>query len=251
MAAAYRLAGAEATIVHLNELLDERYALADFHVVNFPGGFSFGDDLGAAKVLGNKMKYKKTASGNVFIDELVRFVDDGRYILGVCNGFQALVKMGMLPNINGNYEQEATITHNDSGKFEDRWITCRKTADNRSPFLKEIDDIDLPVRHGEGKLLFCDESIRKKVLEQHLVGLTYVDRQGRSTAQYPSNPNGSQLNCAGLSDPSGRIFGLMPHPEAYLSLYNHPDWGRLRYSRKEEEGQGLALFKNIVETIKA
>ncbi len=251
MAAAYKLAGAQADIVHLNEVLKGACSIHDYDVLNFPGGFSFGDDLGSAKVLANKFKYKKMESGKRFIDDIDDFIKNGHYIIGVCNGFQALVKMGLLPNMNGNYEQEATLTYNDSGKFEDRWVTCRVNEKNRTPFLNEIDLIELPVRHGEGKLIFENEAVRDKTAEMGLNCLTYVDKNGSPTAEYPLNPNGSELNCAALSDTTGQVFGLMPHPEAFLSLYNHPNWGKLKRKNPDisEDGQGLKIFKNIVKHI--
>ncbi len=250
MAAAYRLAGAQADIVHLNQVFKERVSIHDYDILNFPGGFSFGDDLGSAKVLSNKFKFKKMASGRHFIDDLARFLQDGHFIVGVCNGFQALVKMGLLPNLSGNFEQEVTLTHNDSGKFEDRWVTCGVNPHSKTPFLRHIERIDLPVRHGEGKLIIGNEDIRRAIVDQHLNCLSYLGPDGQSTSEYPYNPNGSELNCAGLTDPSGRVFGLMPHPEAYLSLYNHPDWPRRKREGVEsEEGEGLQVFRNIVEYI--
>jgi len=252
MAAAYRLAGADADIVHLHEVFSERVNIHDYEILNFPGGFAFGDDLGSAKVLANKFKFKKMKSGSHFIDEVQKFLDSKKYIVGVCNGFQALVKMGLLPNTNGSFEQEVTLTHNDSGRFEDRWITAKVNADSQSPYLKDLGLIDMPVRHGEGKLLFKDEKVRKTIIENHLNCLTYADDEGRETGEYPFNPNGSELNCAGLTDKTRQVFGLMPHPEAFLSLYNHPDWGRMKRQNPEisEEGQALQIFKNIVRYIR-
>lgn len=252
MAAAYTLAGADAHIVHLSDVFADRISIHDFQILNFPGGFSFGDDLGSAKVLGNKFKFKPMASGKPFMEELQKFLTEGKYIMGVCNGFQALVKMGLLPNTGGNFEQEATLTHNDSGKFEDRWVRMRVNEQARTPYLSGLEYFDVPVRHGEGKLLFRDDAVRRAVQEQNLNCLSYADEQGNSTADYPLNPNGSELNCAGLTDTSGQVFGLMPHPEAYLSLYNHPNWGQKKRQNPHisEEGEGLSLFQNIVERIK-
>lgn len=252
MAAAYKLAGADVQIVHLSDVFADRISIHDYQILNFPGGFSFGDDLGSAKVLGNKFKFKPMASGKRFMEELQKFLSEGKYIIGVCNGFQALVKMGLLPNVGGQFEQEATLTHNDSGKFEDRWVRMVVNKNSNMPFLNGMPDFDVPVRHGEGKLIFRDDPIRKAVVDQNLNCLDYADKNGNSTAEYPFNPNGSELNCAGLSDPSGQVFGLMPHPEAFLSLYNHPNWGQKKRQNPgiSEEGEGLRLFKNIVEKIK-
>ncbi len=251
MAAAYRLAGAKADIVHLNQVFKERVSIHDYDILNFPGGFSFGDDLGSARVLSNKFKFKKMASGKHFIDDLAEFLQNKKFIIGVCNGFQALVKMGLLPNIGGNFDQEVTLTHNDSGKFEDRWVTCGINPNSSSPFLNGLQKIDLPVRHGEGKLVIRDDGVRRAIIEKNLNCLTYLDPEGNSTGEYPYNPNGSELNCAGLIDPGGRVLGLMPHPEAYLSFYNHPAWTRKKQRGiNSEEGEGLQIFKNIVNHIR-
>lgn len=251
MAAAYRLSGAEAQIVHLNEIFKGGISIHDFDILNFPGGFSFGDDLGSAKVLANKFKYKQMASGGTFLDELRKFLDNGKYILGVCNGFQALVKMGLLPNISGKFEQEVTLTYNDSGKFEDRWITCKVNQNSKTPFVKGIDLIDLPVRHGEGKLLIKDQTVKEDIIKHALNCFSYTDKESNITQEYPFNPNGSELNCAGLTDKFGQILGMMPHPEAFLSMYNHPNWGKLKRENPllAEEGMGLRIFKNIVEYV--
>jgi phosphoribosylformylglycinamidine synthase len=186
------------------------------------------------------------------MEDLQQFLSYGKYILGVCNGFQALVKMGLLPNVSGDFEQEATLTHNDSGTFEDRWVRMRVNKNARTPYLTGLEEFDVPVRHGEGKLIFRDDAIRQAVLEQQLNCLSYADAQGNPTADYPQNPNGSELNCAGLTNPSGQVFGLMPHPEAYLSLYNHPNWGQMKRQNPDiaEEGEGLRLFKNIIRKLK-
>jgi len=251
IAAAYKLVGAESEIVHLNEILHKRCTINDYDILNFPGGFSFGDDIGSAKVLANKLKYKRMKSGKTFLAELQRFLGDGKYIIGVCNGFQLLVKMGLLPDTGGKLEQEVTLTHNDSGRFEDRWCHCVTSHNNHTPFLKDIEQIDLPVRHGEGKLVIKDEKVRTMIVENKLNCLSYADQNGNPTSEYPLNPNGSELNCAGLTDKTGQIFGLMPHPEAFLSIYNHPNWAQMKRANPNlpDEGDGLRIFKNIVDYI--
>lgn len=246
-AAAFRLAGAEAAIVHLNDLLDERLSIHEFNVMALPGGFSFGDDLGAGKAMANRLLHRRTPSGVRFRDEIERFLGDGKFILGICNGFQILVKMGFLPDIAGRSEQEVTLTVNDSGKFEDRWCHCVASVPWRTPFLWRISAIELPVRHGEGRLVIRDEGVREAILSLGLNCLSYADRDGRPTPLYPFNPNGSELACAGLTDTTGQILGMMPHPEAYLSFYNHPNWARTAPDPGHEAGEGLALFRNIVE----
>ncbi len=251
MAAAYRLAGATSTIVHLNDILVQGFSIHDFDILNFPGGFSFGDDIASGKVLANKILYKKLTSGKRFIEEIRRFLDDGKYILGVCNGFQALVKMGLLPNISGELQQEVTLTKNNSGKFEDRWCYCTVSPNTHTPFLRGIDQIYLPVRHGEGKLMIKNDTFRQNILDKFLCCLRYSDASDKPTDDYPFNPNGSELNCAGLTDETGQIFGLMPHPEAFLSRYNHPNWGQITRQHPDipDAGDGLTMFTNIVEHI--
>lgn len=250
-AAAFELAGAKAEIVHLNRLLNGEVSVHDFHVTVFPGGFSFGDDLTAGKALANKCRFRPRPSGSTLLEELGRFVQAGGYVLGICNGFQALVKLGLLPNLGGSFEQEVTLVHNDSARFEDRWVRCRVARDNNSPFLPQQDLVALPVRHGEGKLLVRDEGIAHSILERNLIALRYCLEDGSPTSDYPANPNGSWQQAAGLTDTTGRVLGMMPHPEAFLSLYNHPDWpGTLRRQPAvSQEGDGLSFFRNIVEVL--
>jgi phosphoribosylformylglycinamidine synthase len=236
-------------IVHVNEILDERLSLHEFDVLVFPGGFSFGDDLGAGKAMASKLLHRRSRSGSLMRDEIERFLGEGKYLLGICNGFQILVKMGLLPNTKGVMEQEVTLAVNASGKFEDRWCRCIATVPWRTPFLWGISTIDLPVRHGEGRLVIRDDAVRETILAQGLACLQYGDPSGKPTLEYPYNPNGSELACAGLTDSSGQVLGVMPHPEAFLSVYNHPNWGRKLQQASSDEGEGLAIFRHIVEHI--
>ncbi len=249
LAAAYRLAGAAAEIAHLNQVLGGSVLLDRFQVLNFPGGFSFGDDLGSGKVLANRVRLRRLPTGETFLEAIQAFVERGGFVLGICNGFQALVKLGLLPATLGDRSQEATLARNDSGVFEDRWVECAVNPASRTPFLRGLERIRLPVRHGEGRLVLRDAAVRDRVRAQALDCLTYCDEHGVSTERYPANPNGSELACAGLADLSGRVLGLMPHPEAALSLYNDPCWPQLRRANPavDEAGQGLRLFRNIVE----
>ncbi len=251
MAAAYQLAGASAVIVHLNEILLGKLSIHDYDILNFPGGFSFGDDLASGKVVANKIKFKKLPSGKVLLDEIKDFLEAGKFILGVCNGFQMLVRMGLLPNTNQQFEQEATLSNNNSAKFEDRWVYCKVNNASKTPFLQDIDVIALPARHGEGKLIFMDDAMRATVQKNNLNCLSYCTEDGEITSDYPANPNGADMNCAGLISPSGQVLGLMPHPEAYLSLYNNPNWGQIKRHTPDinESGEGLKIFKNIVNHI--
>jgi len=252
MGAAFKNAGAEVTIIHFNEIIDGNYNLHDYDILNFPGGFSFGDDIASGKVMANKVKYRKMSTGNTFIEEIEKFINNGKYILGICNGFQILVQLGLLPNVNGNFEPETALLHNDSNKYEDRWVYCTVYNKNNSPFLKNIDILELPVRHGEGKLVIKDESTKNHIIDKQLIALQYSNEAGEITDKYPQNPNGSQISIAGLTDPTGQIFGLMPHPEAFLSFYNHPDWAKLKRDNKEIDVNktGQVIFNNIVNEIK-
>jgi len=247
MAHACRLAGAEAVIAHTAELFSGRVRLSAYHLLNLPGGFLDGDDLGSAKAAAVRFRYAKVGPDreHKFFEDLTRFVREGGLILGACNGFQLLVKLGLLPALTGRYDrQTASLTHNDSGRFEDRWV--RLAVEGRTPcvFTRGLEALELPVRHGEGKFVLERAEDLYRLEEAGLVVLRYSDPQGRPTDRYPWNPNGSVGSVAGICDPTGRIFGMMPHPEAFLHRTNHPRWTR---EKLPEEGQGLAIFRNAVE----
>jgi phosphoribosylformylglycinamidine synthase len=220
----------------LHDLLTRPSLLQAYQILVVPGGFSFGDDIASGKVLANLLRYQLAA-------ELTAFWEAGKLILGICNGFQVLVKMGFLPA--PRFVQEVTITFNDSGRFEDRWVYM-KVYSNPSPFLQGIEHLYLPVRHGEGKFIPRDAVIRNQLWQQQQVCLQYVDAKG-NIAGYPWNPNGSVDNIAGICDATGRILGLMPHPEAYLDPSNHPRWTR---EPVPKEGMGIQIFRNAVTYVR-
>ncbi len=235
---AFDLVGGDAKRVHINDIIDKIENLEDYQIMAFPGGFSFGDDISSGKVLANKIRF------NVF-KEIEKFINDNKLMIGVCNGFQAMVKLGVLPAFEGNYSrQTTTLTFNDSGKFEDRWVYLKVDPTSRCIFTQDMDDLYLPVRHGEGKFVTSD-AILQKLNENNQAVIRYVDEKG-NLAGYPWNPNGSLENIAGICDETGRIFGLMPHPEAYLHVTNHPRWTR---EKPSEEGMGIKIFRNAVEFI--
>jgi len=235
----FELAGAEAEKVHTNQLINGERQLKDYQILAIPGGFSFGDDIGAGKVLATKIKYNLAA-------EFSEFIREGRLVIGICNGFQVLVKLGILPGFNRNYgRQDVTLTFNDSGRFEDRWVYLKTNQKSPCVWTKGIETIYLPVRHGEGKFIARNGEIRKKLIEHNHIVAQYADDKG-DLVSYPWNPNGSELNIAGICDETGRIFGLMPHPEAFLFPQNHPRWTR----EKSQEGEGLKIFKNAVNFVK-
>lgn len=233
----------EVDACHLNDLVADTSRLERAQIFVIPGGFSYGDHIGSGRVLGNRLRTRVGAA-------LLKFIDEGKLILGICNGFQVLVKLGLLPGTpmeaDNPWKQTATLMRNDSGRYEDRWVRLKVRPDHHSPFLDGIESLFLPIRHGEGKLVFADGVLEETVSHQQDV-LRYCDSEGVPSSQYPFNPNGSEDNLAGLCDRTGRIFGLMPHPEAFLHRTNHPSWTR---EELPDEGQGVALFRNAANYIR-
>lgn len=238
MLAAWKFSGASADVIHLKDLLTGKISIFDYDIINFPGGFSFGDELGGGRIFANRIKYKKLPSGGTLLKNLHEFVESGRYLLGICNGFQILMVLGLLPGVS--------LIPNQSGKFEDRWVRCKVPEDINTPLLPKGMIINLPVRHGEGKI-----ALHNQESKNISIALEYVDQNGVPTEIYPQNPNGSWKSCAGLSDTTGRVLGIMPHPEAFLSLFNHPNWPAIQ--RKDatcsEKGEGLHLFEYMTQVI--
>ncbi len=237
---AFKLAGADAERVHLTDLINGARKLSEFHILAFPGGFSFGDDIASGKVLANMIKYNLGG-------QVREFIDAGKLIIGICNGFQAMVKMGLLPAFDGYYSmQDVTLTFNDSGRFEDRWVHLKTNKNSNCVFTKGIGSMYLPVRHGEGKFVVKNPQVLLRLKKNNHVVFQYVDKEG-NLAGYPRNPNGSVENIAAICDETGRVFGMMPHPEAFQHRTNHPAWTR---EELPEEGAGVAIFRNAVEYVK-
>ncbi len=233
---AFEKSGGKADIFHINELIERPDAMESYNFLMIPGGFAFGDDLGSGKVLANKIKFRLK-------DKLLDFINAGKLVLGTCNGFQVLVKLGMLPY--PDLTQRVTLTVNDSGHFEDRWVRLKFNAASPCIFTKGIDYMALPVRHGEGKFLPADQNVLADLTEKNLVAAQYCDEQGR-LAGYPHNPNGSISNIAGICDPTGRVYGMMPHPEAFNEITNSPMW----QTGTIKEAQGLWIFRNAIAYIR-
>jgi len=225
--------GGKADIHHLNTVLEKPKMLADYNMLMIPGGFSFGDDLGSGKVFGNKMRYKLTG-------ELTEFISQGKLVLGICNGFQVLVKMGLLPT--PDFKQRVTLTYNDSGHFEDRWVILKANGKSPCIFTKGMEYLLVPVRHGEGKFIPRDIGVLKELHANNNVVFQYTDENGK-LAGYPYNPNGAVDNIAAICDGKGLIFGMMPHPEAFNIPQNCPYWVR----GTVKEAMGLRIFKNAVD----
>jgi phosphoribosylformylglycinamidine synthase len=247
-AAGLRMAGARADIVHVGDLLaDGGTALDDARLLVFVGGFSFGDHIASGRVFANRLRFRLG-------DRLARFVDDGGLVLGICNGFQTIVKLGLLPALDreagqGLPPQQASLVHNDRLGYRDAWV--RLAIDPSSPcvFTRGSTGVPLavPSRHGEGKLVFADPALRARVEALRLVPVRYVDDEGRPTEAWPDNPSGSAGGWAGLCDVTGRVFGLMPHPEAYLYPECHPRWIAQRdQGLLPPVGYGLGILVNGV-----
>lgn len=240
MAFAFKIAGAAAEIVHINQLRKNKKKLNDYQILALPGGFAYGDDIVSGKILAIELT-------SFLGEELKKFIE--RYdtvILGVCNGFQVLVRTGLLP-FRKIGKMDVTLTNNTSGHFECRWIRVKVNKQNNSLFLKGMDagELWLPVAHGEGKF-FADGKTLKEVEENNLVAFRYVDDGGNPTQKYPANPNGALNAIVGITDPTGRILGMMPHPECFVRTQQHPNWRRGLVQKPD----GRPLFENIVEFVK-
>lgn len=240
--AGFELLGARPQVRHFSDVIDDPSALDGVRIVVFGGGFSFGDHIASGRVFANRVKARLG-------DRLTRFVDDGGLVLGICNGFQTIVKLGLVPGLarrNGDplASQQATVVHNDRLGYRNQWV--RLAIDPASPcvFTQGATGglLEVPSRHGEGKVLLAPE-LEAEILAGNLVPVRYADAEGKPTERWPDNPNGSPGGIAGLCDPTGRIFGLMPHPEAYLYPENHPDWIAQRdCGSLPTHGTGLGLL---------
>jgi phosphoribosylformylglycinamidine (FGAM) synthase-like amidotransferase family enzyme len=246
LARAFRMAGACARSVHAGDLVADPRLLGRFDILALPGGFSFGDHLGSGKVLAHLFRRSLRPA-------LEEFVASGGLVIGICNGFQVLVKMGLLPNLSSRWEPEVTLVHNESGVFEDRWV--RVAFDPASPcvWTRGLPAMDVPVRHGEGRFMAANGQVLAELAAAHLAVAHYLPRDGGpGPAPYPDNPNGSVDGIAGITDRTGRVFGLMPHPEAFLFRENHPEWSRTAPSRgTRDKGHGLAIFQTGVRAARS
>jgi phosphoribosylformylglycinamidine synthase subunit PurQ / glutaminase len=236
---AWQRAGAVAVTWHINRLIESQADLDRFEILTIPGGFSYGDDLGAGRILAARL-------GTALGEGLRRFHDRGGLVLGICNGFQVLVRSGLLPG--GPSPCRTTLALNDSGHYEDRWVRLLPRP-GLTPFVTFSDPIELPVGHAEGRFATADLAHLKIMEEAGQIVLQYADARGQPTQTYPANPNGSVNAIAGVCDPTGRIFGLMPHPDRYVVPWHHPRWTRQAASRAAE-GDGLQFFRSAVESLR-
>ena len=243
---AFRLAGADTDLVHINEIKRRKRVLASYHILAIPGGFTYGDDVASGKILANEIK-------SALRSEISAFVASGKLVIGICNGFQVLAKMGLLPGLSGSgkFKVEATLGLNDSGKFTAKWVHLKNTdtgsRNNRlCAWTKGLPDvIALPIAHAEGKFMVRDNGVLEELRKNSQIVFRYTDSSG-SRFSPDFNPNGSVDDIAGICDPSGRILGMMPHPERHVSHLQHPNWRR-DDARSEATGSGLIIFKSGVD----
>jgi phosphoribosylformylglycinamidine synthase len=237
---AFELCGATVDRIHINELISNKNKILAYDILAVPGGFSYGDDIASGKILSNEIKYKLG-------DNIKKFALSNKPIIGICNGFQVLVKMGLLPKPKA-FEQISTLSYNDSSKFECRWVylkTEKINGDTKCIWTKNLPDIiSLPVAHGEGKFI-ADKTILREIEENNQVVFRYCDKNGNK-ADYPLDPNGSLNEIAGICNDKGNIFGLMPHPERYVYKLQHP----ARQGCNDNFGWGKKIFQNAIDFLK-
>jgi phosphoribosylformylglycinamidine synthase I len=240
---ALEIAGAETDRIHINRIIEDVSILDNYQILVFPGGFSYGDDVAAGKILANQIAHHLSGA-------LKKFVADGKLVLGICNGFQVLVKTGILPgfdldSIGDMTSQNLSIIDNDCGKFEDRWVYLECVSD-KCVFTDTGRRVYFPVAHGEGKVVTKDDETLQKIVDGDQVAFKYVDADGNEGG-FPINPNGSFAHIAGLTDSTGRVLGLMPHPERIVLATQHPQWTRNR----DGNCDGTMVFDNAVKYVKA
>lgn len=240
---AFELAGGSVCFTHINQVLESPHLLQQYQILCLPGGFSYGDDIAAGRILATQLQARLSAA-------IADFRDQGKLILGICNGFQILIKSGFLIPPNGG-GLPATLTWNNSGRFIDTWVHLQ-VAGNKCVFLKDLDRLYLPIAHAEGRFVTRDDQTYQQLLSNQQLAIKYVPdpsfngaaSEDGSIESMPYNPNGSVGDVAGVCDDTGRLFGLMPHPERHVDATQHPQWTRQGLAK---EGQGLALFRNAVK----
>ena len=247
---AFDLVGADSEIVHVNDLISGEKNLDNYQIMVFPGGFSFGDDTGSGNAMANKIKL------NLF-DSLMRFINSGKLIIGICNGFQILINLGLLPAVRGEYgKREAALTFNNSAQYECRWVHLKKQTD-KCVFTNRISTLHIPVAHGEGRF-FAEDDVLRELWENNQIVFTYTNLEGEpANGEFPYNPNGSLKDIAGICDKTGKILGMMPHPEMAILMASHPDFQKIKEGLKRRNMEApiyydpaLLIFKNAVEYAK-
>lgn len=239
---AFEQAGAAVEFLHVNQLLRSPRLMDPYQLLAVPGGFSYGDDIAAGRIFANQIRHH-------LADAFRRFIDGGKPIIGICNGFQVLVKTDLLPGpIAGQMGQTCTLAHNDVGRFIDRWVHL-KNRSSKCIWTAGLDRLELPIAHGEGKFIPRDENVHRALWENDQVAVVYTRPDGSpAKGETPDNPNGSADDIAGICDSTGLVFGLMPHPERHIDPTQHPAWTRRQ--PLPPEGDGLAIFRNAVRHVK-
>lgn len=234
---AFESAGASSKRMHINSVIENPAVLDEFQILVFPGGFSYGDDVAAGKILANQIK-------NHLYEHIQRFIEKGNLILGICNGFQVLLKAGILPGGPLSENNAVSITHNDRELYDDRWVHLSPQSD-KCVFIEPDTRIYLPIAHAEGKVVTKDDQALEQLKSADHIAFKYVDADGNE-GDYPVNPNGSVESIAGLTDSTGRVLGLMPHPERFVRPTQHPHWSRLD---EKPTPQGMTIFNNAVKYV--
>ncbi|CAF29734.1 Phosphoribosylformylglycinamidine synthase I [Methanococcus maripaludis S2] len=244
---AFQKAGAETDIVHINDLIAGKKKMADYEIIMFPGGFSYGDDTGSGNAFANKIK-------NNLFDDLTEFINSGKLILGICNGFQVMTNLGLFALPSTDYgERISALESNTNNRYECRWVHIKEN-DSVCVFTKGINVTHVPIAHGEGRF-YCDEKTYHELKENKQIVFSYCDSEGNpANGEYPLNPNGAYQDIAGICDKTGRIFGLMPHPERSLYSISEPEY-QLKKEIAKRNGDiipefienNLQIFKNAVE----
>ncbi len=245
-ASAFRISGADAKILHINDIIANRSLLDEYQIMMFPGGFSYGDDTGSGKALANRIK-------NNLMDEIASFIQRDTLMLGICNGFQVLVNLGVIPAVNGfTGRSEAALEYNTTFRYQCRWIDVKVDSGSPSVFTRGIDTMHIPVAHGEGNF-YAGEDILSSLVKNRLITMKYVKPDGSPAAgEFPYNPNGSVMDIASVCSPNGRIMGIMPHPERGMFFTQRDDWTLLREEYRRRGGEipefssGIEIFRNAV-----
>lgn len=247
---AFDKAGASTRIIHINDLIENRKILDDYQILMFPGGFSYGDDTGSGKALANRIK-------NNLFDEIKKFIERDTLMLGICNGFQVLANLGVVPALDGfTGNAEVSLEHNKSSRYQCRWVDISVNGDSPSVFTRGIERMHIPVAHGEGNF-FAPSDILSKIEEKNLTAMRYIKPDGTpALGEFPFNPNGAVNDIAAVCSPNGRIMGMMPHPERGMFFTQRDDWTWLKEKHRREESplpefsDGIAIFRNAVEYFK-
>lgn len=231
LAYAFQAAGADTVTLHLNQLIERPGVIEEFQLIGFPGGFSYGDDIAAGRIFANRLRHR-------LLGPLRDAVGRGTAIIGICNGFQVLVKMGLLPDPQAD-EQQATLADNTSGRFIDRWVSLSVPQQTVCLWTQGLETIDLPIAHGEGRFVPGSDELLAKWSAAGQIALQYAGE----------NPNGSAADAAGVCDASGAVLGLMPHPERFVHSTHHPNWSRMTAEALAQTPAGLAMFQNAVQHV--